>query len=109
MKIVTERRWVKDASIVAMSLFAILSMVVYLALQTAHASLDERQAQLAVLRAMQRSCELGIEPDESELAVVASLFPEHRLTCARIDDAIYLAFADEAVVAPDPSVVVQAR
>ena len=104
-----ERRWVRDACLVAMTLFAVLSIVVYSVLQSAHASLDGRHAKVSALRSLQQSCESGVMPSASELHAVAALFPGCRLTCSRIDDAIYLTFVDDALPAGLGPLVMQGR
>lgn len=109
MKSPCERHWVRDACLVAAMLLAVLSGVVYSALQSAQESLDERHAKVLAIHSLQESCELGVMPSASELQAVASLFPGSQLTCSRIDDAIYLTFAVETLPAGLGPVVMQAR
>ncbi|MFT4514729.1 MAG: hypothetical protein ACI89X_004372 [Planctomycetota bacterium] len=104
-----ERRWVKGTSLVALTLLIVLALVVHSALQAAHTSLDERQAKVAAAHALQRSCEMGVMPSESELAVVASLFPTARLTCSRIEHAMYLTFEGQPLDTALGPVVMQGR
>jgi hypothetical protein len=109
VKELCERRWVKGTSIGAMMLLLALSLLVRSALQNAKASLDERQDQVAAVRVLQQSCELGVMPSESELAAVGALFPGTRLTCSRIGDAMYLTFEEEAAGPDLGPVVMQGR
>lgn len=104
-----ERGWVKGSSIVAMTLLLVLSFVVRSALQNANSSLNERQDKVAAVQVLQQSCELGVVPSESELAAVGALFPGTRLTCSRIEDAIYLTFEEEASATALGPVVMQER
>lgn len=76
-----------------------LATVAHGALRQAHVALDQRERQVQAVRAMQQQCDHGQCPGEAQLLAVAALFPGGRLVAARMDDAVFLTFADKPLAA----------
>jgi len=104
-----ERRSLQIAIGLAFALLVGLAAVMQAALEEAHATLDERQANVLAVRTLQKTCADGDLPNEADLVAVARLFPDARLTCLRIEDVVYLTFDDESVPVGSGLAVLQER
>lgn len=71
--------------------------------------LDRRQSQVDALRELHQACELGHRPSADQLREAAQLFPGMELSCAAIEDALYLTFAPERIAADHNAVAVTIR
>ena len=109
MNTLRERRSVQIAIVLACTLLIALTVVMQAALQDAHAMLDQRQKNVLAVRSLQKMCAVGELPSEAELVAVATLFPDARLTCSRIDEVVYLTFEDESAPMSRSLVVMQER